>query len=289
MALRRVTTSRFLRRLQRDRTGIAAGLCAGGIFVAGLLSPVLAPHDPYNPDPLERLRAPSTAHWFGTDELGRDVFSRVLFGARISLTVAAVTVTVSVTLGSAVGLVSGYFGGRTDQFLMRLTDIFLAFPGLLLAMAFSAALGPSIQNAALALGLVWWPGYARLMRGQVLTVRRQLYTEAAHALGAGTLRVLARHIVPNAFDPIGVRATITAAHAILMGASLSFIGLGAQPPEPEWGLMVATARTYMLNAWWYPTLIGAAVFLTILALTVFGDAVQDATDPRLEVAGLHGR
>ncbi len=282
---RRRRLPRALRRLLRDRIGTLAGVTTVVIFLIGLMAPVLAPYDPYTPFPSARLQPPSASHWFGTDELGRDLFSRVLYGARISLEVAVITVTLAVVLGCAVGVVGGYLGGGVDQLLMRLTDVFLAFPALLLAMAFAAALGPSIVNAALALGLVYWPGYARLMRGQVLSIREHLYVEAAQACGISTPRLLLRHILPNAFDPVGVRATMTGGYAILMGASLSFIGLGAQPPTPEWGLMVAVARLYLLNAWWYPTLVGAAVFITILAITMFGDAVQDATDPKLAQQG----
>jgi peptide/nickel transport system permease protein len=270
-----------IRVLARDRVGTAAGVVALAIMLSGLCAPVLAQYDPNVPAPDSRLEPPSATHWFGTDELGRDLFARVLYGARISLEVGVITVALAVALGSLVGLVTGYFGGLVDQVLMRVTDIFLAFPGLLLAMAFAAALGPSIQNAAIALGLVYWPGYARLMRGQVMTVRQALYVESARASGASAARVLVRHVLPSAFDPVGVRATMTGGYAILMGASLSFIGLGAQPPTPEWGLMVAVSRAYLLSAWWYPTLVGAAIFVTILAITMAGDAIQDALDPKL--------
>ncbi|MBI4277491.1 MAG: ABC transporter permease [Armatimonadetes bacterium] len=279
---------RPIRRLLRDRVAVIAGIVMLVALAVALLAPVIVPHDPFAPEPMVRLQSPSATHWFGTDELGRDVFSRVLFGARISLQIALITVSLAVVVGSTFGLIAGYFGAWVDQLIMRVTDIFLAFPGLVLAMALSAALGPSVQHIAVALGLVWWPGYARLMRGQVLSVRSQLYVEASRAVGGSAARILVRHVLINAFDPVAVRATMTSGYAILSGAALSFIGLGAQPPMPEWGVMVAGARFYILDAWWYPTLVGAAIFVTILAITVFGDGLQDAVDPRLVQPGMSG-
>jgi peptide/nickel transport system permease protein len=268
-----------LRRLLRDRAGILMIGLAGSIVVVSLLAPVLAPYDPLDIDPAQRLRAPSRQHWLGTDDLGRDVFSRVLYGGRISIRIAAIVVAISVSIGVASGALAGYVGGQWDQLTMRVTDIFLAFPSLVLAMALSAALGPSVENAAIALGLVWWPSYARLMRGQVLAVKNEPYIEASQAAGGSHARVLWRHIAPNSVDPVLVRVTLTGGNAILMSAALGFIGLGAQPPSPEWGLMVSTARRFMTEAWWYPAISGSVIFVTVLVFTVASDAIQEAIYP----------
>jgi peptide/nickel transport system permease protein len=268
-----------LRRLLRDRSGVLMIGVAAGIVLVSLLAPVLAPYDPLDIDPAQRLRPPSARHWLGTDDLGRDVFSRVLYGGRISIRIAAIVVAISVSIGVASGALAGYVGGQWDQLTMRVTDIFLAFPSLVLAMALSAALGPSVENAAIALGLVWWPSYARLMRGQVLAVKNEPFIEASQAGGASHSRVLWRHIAPNSVDPILVRVTLTGGNAILMSAALGFIGLGAQPPSPEWGLMVSTARRFMTEAWWYPAISGSVIFVTVLVFTVAADAIQEAIYP----------
>jgi peptide/nickel transport system permease protein len=268
-----------LRRLGRDRLGLVMIALAGVIVAVSLLAPVLAPHDPLDIDPTQRLRAPSRQHWLGTDDLGRDVYSRVLYGGRISIRIAAIVVAISVSIGVTSGALAGYVGGQWDQLTMRVTDIFLAFPSLVLAMALSAALGPSVENAAIALGLVWWPSYARLMRGQVLAVKNEPFIEASQAAGASHARVLWRHIAPNSVDPVLVRVTLTGGNAILMSAALGFIGLGAQPPSPEWGLMVSTARRFMTEAWWYPAISGSVIFVTVLVFTVASDAIQEAIHP----------
>jgi peptide/nickel transport system permease protein len=187
---------------------------------------------------------------------------------------------ISVAVGTTFGLIAGFYGGLVDQLLMRLTDVFLAFPALILAMAVVAALGPGLINAALAIGLVWWPSYARLVRGQVVAARSLPYVEAARAYGAGDVRLMTRHILPNTFGPVAVRIPVTGANAILMLAGLSFIGLGAQPPTPEWGLMIAQARRYLFTAWWYPTVIGLILFISVLAFTLASDSLQDMFDTR---------
>jgi peptide/nickel transport system permease protein len=271
-----------LRRLLRDRYGMAMIAVAGAIVILSILAPALAPYDPLDLDPAKRLLAPSRAHWFGTDDLGRDVFSRILYGSRISIRIAVIVVAISVSIGVAAGALAGYVGGQWDQLTMRVTDIFLAFPPLILAMALSASLGPSVENAAIALGLVWWPSYARLMRGQVLAVKNEPFIEACQAAGSSHLRVLGRHIAPNSVDPVLVRITLTGGNAILMSAALGFIGLGAQPPSPEWGLMVSTARRFLTEAWWYPAISGSVIFATVLVFTVAGDAIQDAIYPEGE-------
>lgn len=271
-----------VRRLLRDRYGMIMIALGVGIVVVSLLAPVIAPYDPLNLDPANHLQPPSRQHWLGTDDLGRDVFSRVVYGGRISIRIAVIVVVISVFIGVVTGAFAGYLGGQWDQLTMRITDIFLAFPSLVLAMALSAALGPSVENAAIALGLVWWPSYARLMRGQVLAVKNEAFIEATRAAGASHGRILWRHIAPNSIDPILVRVTLTGGNAILMSAALGFIGLGAQPPSPEWGLMVSTARRFLTEAWWYPAIVGSVIFATVLVFTVAGDAAQNAIYPEGE-------
>lgn len=247
-------------------------LCAFG--------PALAPYDPIRPQILIKLQGPSAAHLFGTDDLGRDVLSRVMSGARISLGVAAIVLSIAVLLGVFIGGVSGYVGGWLDDVLMRLTDLFLAFPALILAIAIAATLGPSLRNVMIALSAVYWPWYARLVRGQVLAVKRWDFVESAHALGASHARIVRCHVLPNAISPVIVQLTLDCGYAILSTASLSFIGLGAQPPTPEWGAMINTAQSYFQEAWWFITFPGLALTLTVIGFNLVGDGLRDFLDPR---------
>lgn len=247
-------------------------LCAFG--------PALAPYNPTRPAILDKLQGPSAAHWLGTDDLGRDILSRIMAGARISLGVAAVILSIAVSLGVVVGGAAGYIGGVVDDILMRVTDLFLAFPALILAMAIAATLGPSLRNTVIALSAVYWPWYARLVRGSVLAVRRLDYVDAAHALGANRFRILRRHVLPNSISPVIVQLTLDCGYAILSTASLSFIGLGAQPPSPEWGAMINTAQAYFQEAWWYITFPGVALTLTVIGFNLVGDGLRDYLDPR---------
>jgi peptide/nickel transport system permease protein len=259
---------------------------AGGAMVLGLLvvaafAPMLAPLDPEKLSLTQRLRPPGIDHLFGTDEYGRDLFSRVLFGARISLQVAATVIVIATLLGVTLGATSAYRGGRWEEAVMRVADVFMAFPDLVLAMALSAALGASLTSAIIAVSIVWWPTYARLIRGQVISLKQQPFIEASRAVGASELRIIARHLVPNTLSPLVVRITTDVGYAILYTASLGFIGLGAQEPTPEWGRMIATGRFYLLDQWWYPTVPGLAIFLTVLGFTWLGDGLRDLLDPRL--------
>jgi peptide/nickel transport system permease protein len=239
-----------------------------------------AAYSPTAPSIHDRLEGPSAAHWFGTDDLGRDVFSRVLSGAKYSLGVAAIILLLAVTTGVLIGAVAGFFGGIVDELLMRLTDMFLAFPALILAIAISASLGPNLRNAVIALSTVFWPWYARLVRGQVLTIKSRDFVEAARSVGVGNGRLLLRHIMPSAISVIVIQMTLDVGYAVLATSSLSFIGLGAQPPSPEWGTMISGARNFFRDAWWYITFPGMALTITVLGFNLLGDGLRDYFDPR---------
>jgi peptide/nickel transport system permease protein len=232
------------------------------------------------PNILEKFQPPSPAHPLGTDYLGRDVWARLLFGGRSSLTIGILVVSVASLIGIPLGAVAGYYGGWIDNLLMRITDIFLAFPPLLLAIAIAAALGASFVNAMIAIAFTWWPWYARLVRAQTLSLREEYYIEAARSVGVSSGRIIARHILPNVLTPVLVQATMDIGSAILTGAAMSFIGLGVQPPAPDWGKMISTGRVYFIERPWFAGAAGAAIFLVTLAFNLLGDAVRDVADPR---------
>lgn len=244
------------------------------------LAPFLAPYSPLDLDVMNRLKPPSLGHPFGTDEAGRDNLSRVLYGARITIPTAFVVILVASVFGTAVGAVSGYAGGRVDEALMRVVDVVLAFPSILLAMAITAALGPGLRNAMLAIVLVSWPEFSRLMRGQVLTVKANEYVLAARALGAPARRILWIHVLPNAFPPVLVKGSLDVGNAIILTAALSFIGLGAIPPDPEWGAMIAAGQA-KFEYWWVATFPGLAILSVVLGFNFLGDGLQDRLNPRL--------
>jgi len=259
-----------------------------GLVIIGLLiliaifAPVIAPFDPVAQSLSRALQPPSDVHWFGTDEYGRDIFSRVIYGSRITLYIVfLVTITVS-PIGLLIGTVAGYFGGWIDAVLMRITDIFLSFPSLILALAFVAVLGPSLQNAILAIALTNWPSIARLARAETLTVRNSDYVAAAKLQGASAARIILRQIVPMCMSSVIVRSTLNMAGVILTAAGLGFLGLGAQPPTPEWGAMTSTGRRYMLDYWWLVTTPGLAIVIVSLAFNLFGDGLRDVLDSRSE-------
>jgi len=247
--------------------------------LAAVAGPWLVPFDPASQELALRLEGPSAAHWFGLDELGRDIFARVLSGARISLLVGLVVVGVSATIGIAMGSVAGYFGGRIDEAISRLIDVLLAFPGLLLAIAMVAVLGPSLTNVVLALSLIGWVGYARLVRGQVLRARELEFVQAARALGATTSRILTRHVIPTALPAVTVQATLGMGGAILAEAALSFLGLGVQPPTPSWGTMLNYGRGHLLDAPHLTVFPGIAIAILVLGFNFLGDGLRDALDP----------
>jgi peptide/nickel transport system permease protein len=271
----------FLYRIKKSPlTLVGMGIVLCLVFTA-LFAPLLAPYDAFQIDPSNRLKPPSLKHWFGTDTAGRDMLSRVIFGTRISIRIGATVVFLTVISGSLIGLFSGYLGGKFDEVVMRITDVFFSIPYLILAMAITAALGPGLLNAMFSLSMVWWPIYARLIRGQVLQIREAPYIEAARGLGASRKRIIFRHILPNALTPIIVQASLDFGNAIMYAAALSFIGLGAQPPAPEWGAMISLARNYLQDSWWFATFPGLAILITVIGFNLLGDGIRDMTDPRL--------
>ncbi len=270
---------RSLRTLYRNSMAMAGLAIILTWLLVAVFAPLIAPFDPFEQKIEDRLQAPTGNHWFGTDELGRDVFSRVVYGARISLPIGLVVIIFSVTVGSLIGASAGYLGGVYDLLIMRLADITLAFPSIVLALAIAAVLGPSLKNALIAMILVSWPQYSRLMRGQVLSVKNNEYVNAAILIGVPNWQILLKHIMPNTFGPILVKAALDAGSAILTIAALSFIGLGAVPPTPEWGAMVSLGRFKFYN-WWLTTFPGLAILTVVLGFNFFGDGVRDAFDPR---------
>jgi peptide/nickel transport system permease protein len=251
------------------------------LVLMAVFAPVLSMgNTPLRQDLVGRLGAPSAAHWFGTDELGRDILARTLYGARATLSIVGLVAIVVVPIGLAVGTVSGYLGGWVDVVLMRVTDIFLAFPRLILALAFAAALGPGIENAVIAISLTSWPAYARIARSETLTIAQSDFIQAVVLQGASTRRILFRHIVPLCLSSVIVRLTLDMAGIILTAAGLGFLGLGAQPPTPEWGAMVSSGRDVILDQWWVATIPGIAIFVVSLGFNLLGDGLRDVFDPK---------
>jgi peptide/nickel transport system permease protein len=270
------------RRLRRNR-GAMAGLYLVFVLMAvAVLADSLAPYDPIRVTPDAALQAPGGKYLLGTDPLGRDVLSRLIHGARISLRVGLVSVGIAAMVGTTLGLLAGFYGRWLDLVVMRLMDLMLAFPNVLLALAIIAILGPSIFNLMVAVGISATPGYARLVRGSVLSAKENVYVEAAVAVGAADGLIIRRHILPNVLAPIIILATLGMAGAILTGAALSFLGLGVQPPTPEWGTMLSDGRNYLRKAWWITTFPGLAIMMTVLAINMLGDGLRDALDPRLK-------
>ena len=249
------------------------------LFLVAALGPMLATYDPTRQDFSLLLAPPSAQHWFGTDQLGRDVLTRVIFGARISLFIGAAAVAIAVTLGTILGLIAGFMGGWVDNLIMRITDLFLAFPALILAMAVSAALGPSMTNVVIAVSATWWPEYARLARSVGIVERNVQYVDAARVLGVRTVPILARHVFPAAVPHLLVKATMDIGTAIVYVAGLSFLGLGVPPPTPEWGVMISDGRIYMLSAWWIATFPALAIVLTGFSFNLAGESLRDVLDP----------
>lgn len=271
-------------RLWRDfrRNPLAIGGLATVIvlILLCLAAPLLATHDPGQQALTNRLAAPSAEHWLGTDELGRDVYSRLLYGGRVTLGMVVAVVLLVAPLGLAVGCIAGYFGGLADRVLMRVTDVFLAFPRLILALAFVAAIKPGITSAIAAIALTAWPPYARLARAETLTVRNTDYIAAVRLTGASPWRIILKHVTPMCTQSLIVRVTLDMSSIILTAAALGFLGMGAQPPSPEWGTMIATARRFILTEWWVPLVPAIAIFVASLAFNLLGDGLRDVLDPK---------
>jgi peptide/nickel transport system permease protein len=271
--------SRFLRAYFRSRVAFIGTVVIALMILGALLASVIAPYDPNQPHYTQRLEPPSAAFLLGSDELGRDIFSRLLYGARISLVIGFVAQAVSITLGIIIGMVAGWYGGMVDDVLMRLADIFFAIPGLMFLIVWVTIFEPGPISIFLALGIISWPSHSRMMRSQVLAIKNLDYITAAQALGASTPRILVRHILPNAIAPMIVLASLGIAGAILSESILSFLGLGIQIPNPSWGTMVDASRGYLTSAWWYGVFPGLVIMLTVLGFNFIGDGLRDALQP----------
>lgn len=269
-------------RFVRNPLAVAGLAVVIGLLLVAMLAPWIATQDPMAQDLVQRLHPPGGQHWFGTDQVGRDIYSRVVYGSRPTLGIVFLVVLIVGPIGLFVGAIAGYAGGKVDAFLMRVTDIFLAFPGLVLALAFVAALGPGLVNAVIAISLTHWPGLARLARAETLVVRSSDYIAASRIQGASAVRIVLMHVVPMCLPTVIVRTTLGMAGVILTAAGLGFLGLGAQPPSPEWGAMLASGRRFLMDYWWMTTFPGLAIVIVSLAFNLLGDGLRDVLDPRSE-------
>ena len=268
-------------RFRRNRLAMIGLVITVGLVLMAIFAPLLAPYDPITQTLAERLRPPGTpGHWLGTDDFGRDIWTRILYGSRITLYIVLLVILTAPVAGLIIGTVAGYFGGWIDQVLMRITDIFLAFPKLILALALVAVLGPGMVNAVLAIALTSWPPYARVARAETLTVRNSDYIAAVKLQGAGAARVIWGHVTPMCMPSVIIRVTLDMAGVILTAAGLGFLGLGVQPPQPEWGLMISAGRKFLFEQWWVATMPGLAIFIVSLGFNLLGDGLRDVLDPR---------
>ena len=270
-----------LRLLSKNPSAVAGFVIIATMVLIAVTAPYIAPYDPIKISLRERLSAPSAVHFFGTDEMGRDILSRVMHGARISLRIGVLVIVIAGGLGALIGAVAGYLGRRADNIIMRIMDVILSFPPLVLAMALAAALGPNLNNAIMAVAFVMIPKFARMVRGEALAVKEKQFIAAARASGAGDMWIILHHILPNCFSSVIILATLILGETILIAASLSFIGLGAQPPSPEWGAMISVGRKFLMDQWWYPTFPGLFILITVIGFNILGDALRDIFDPRI--------
>ncbi|MBE1203541.1 ABC transporter permease [Aminobacter carboxidus] len=271
---------RLARALSRNPLAMVGAIIVATLILVALFAPWIATHSPIGQDLAMRLKPPSWDNWMGTDELGRDIWSRVVYGARITLMIVALVAVLAAPVGLVIGAVAGYFGGWVDRILMGITDIFLSMPKLILALAFVAALGPGIQNAIIAIAIATWPGYARIARAETLTIRNSEFVSAVELQGASSFRVIVNHILPLCTSSMIIRVTLDMAGIILTAAGLGFIGLGAQPPLPEWGAMISRGRSFILDQWWVATMPGFAIVIVSLGFCFLGDGLRDVLDPK---------
>jgi peptide/nickel transport system permease protein len=269
------------RRFLRNKGAVAGGIIVMIFILTAIFSPFIAPHDPLESNLEDALKGHSRKYLLGTDEQGRDLFSRIIYGGRMSLAIGVVAVSIAIVLGAVFGVTAGYVGGRMDNWIMRLMDILMAFPGILLAMAIVSALGPSTFNLMVSIGVYSIPTFARVIRSSVLNIKEMEYIEAARAAGQHEFKIILNHVLPNCIGPFFVLGTLRVATAILVGAGLSFLGLGPQPPTPEWGAMLSSGRVYLRSAWWVATYPGFAIMFVVIGFNLLGDGARDALDPRL--------
>ena len=268
--------------LAKNKLSLIAFIIMILLVLAAVFAPVLAPYpgDVYDTHIEEKLLPPSSEHLMGTDELGRDMFSRMIYGTRVSISTAIIAVGVALLIGVPLGAIAGTFGGKVDNIIMRITDVFLSFPPLLLAIALVALLGAGLRNAIIAIVISWWPWYTRLVRGQAVSIKERKFVQAAETIGTSKIKIIFKHIVPNCISPVIVQASMDIGGVIMTVASLSFLGLGAQQPQPEWGLMISTGRQFFPDKWWYCIFPGIAIFITVLCFNLLGDAIREILDPK---------
>lgn len=271
-----------VRRLKRDKAAMAGCVIIAGLLALAIFAPLTTPYDPLKQSYDELLLPPSFAHPLGTDQYGRDLLTRIIFGCRYALLIGVGVMTIQFVVGVTLGLIAGYYGGYIDSIIMRMTDVMLAIPSVVLAVVIAGFLGGGIQNVIIAVGAIGWRAYVRLVRAEVLSAKEETFVESARAIGCGDLRIVLRHILPYTLSPVIAYTSLSVAAAILWAAALSFLGLGAQPPTPEWGAMLADGREFMMDAWWIATFPGIAIMITVLGFNFFGDALRNALDPKME-------
>ncbi len=281
LASHRSSAVAFFHHLRRSPPALIGSALSLALLLMAIAAPLIAPYDPIQMQLGDRLQPPSLAHWFGTDDFGRDIFSRIVWGSQLAVRLGFLSVIIAASGGVSLGLIAGYYGGWIDNLISRLLEIILAFPGILFAIAVIAILGPGLDNLIIALGLFGWPGYARIVRGSVLSARQREYVEAARAIGARASRVMIRHVLPNVIAPVIILSATRFGGALLAGSGLSFIGLGVPIPQPEWGAIMATGRDYMGTAWWITVFPGLLIALAVLGVNLLGDGLRDVLDPRL--------
>lgn len=276
----------FLKLLFTNKLTGFAFIVIVALVIIAIFAPIIAPYPEQGLGKVnlsEVFQSPNSNHLFGTDELGRDILSRLVYGARISLSISVITIIIALVIAIPLGLVSGYYGGFIDELIMRITDVFLSFPPLLIAIVITSFLGPSLKNAVIAIAIAWWPSYARLIRAQVISVREKPFISASKCIGTSNFKIMLTHVLPNSIAPIIIQASMDMGSVVLTAASLSFIGLGAQAPEPEWGLIISTSRKFIMDAWWYTVFPGIVIFVTVLCFNLLGDGLREVLDPKTRV------